>query len=173
MPPSQVSRRPAGAVPSARDFALLDAKAEQVFDKLVRAAASLTLCPIALVCFLDTDRHWFAARFGFGRPGPRRDHAVCALAALGTTRPVVIPDTTRDPRLADNPLVLGPPPIRFFAGVPVASPEGQALGTLCVLDRVPRALDPAQLGGLEQLAGVVSAMLEIRRAARLRVPAAA
>jgi diguanylate cyclase (GGDEF)-like protein len=124
----------------------------------------LTGSPIALVCLVDAQRQWFKASVGIDVTETPRDHSFCAHAILDPTRPLVVRDAAADPRFADNPLVIGPPAIRFYAGVPLVTPEGAALGTLCVIDPQPRDLSERDHFILTRLAGCVMTTLELRRA---------
>ncbi len=128
-------------------------------------AAKLCDAPIALVGFIETSRHWFAARTGVDADEAPRETAFCA-HAMHHAGVMVVPDATADPRFAANPLVAGPPHLRFYAGAPLVSDEGAPLGALCVFDLAPRTgLTPLQREGLETLAQAVMAEL---RAARVQ-----
>lgn len=147
-----------------RQYAVLDSEAEQGFDDLVRVASILCETPISLVSLVDADRQWFKARHGLDATQTPREQAFCAHTILGET-PLVVADARRDERFDHNPLVTGEPGIRFYAGAPLINPQGYALGTLCVIDRQPRALAPHQLEGLQLLARQIVMQLEHRRVA--------
>lgn len=145
---------------------ILDTPADPVFDAVVRLAADICEVPIALVSLIDAERQWFKARVGLDVQQTPREHAFCAHCILaGET--FEIADTAADPRFSDNPLVTGPPHIRFYAGFPVRAGDGRALGTLCVIDRVPRSLTPAQRQSMRRLAHLISGLLQERRAAAM------
>jgi PAS domain S-box-containing protein len=146
-------------------YQLMDTPAEQAFDDFARLASQLCATPVALLTLIDEDRQWFKARVGLDVPETPRDLAFCAHSILheGVTE---VPDTTRDARFADNVFVTAEPRIRFYAGAPVVTPDGFPLGTLCVLDSVPRELTPEQRAGLEALSRQVMVQLELRRHAR-------
>jgi GAF domain-containing protein len=146
---------------------LLDTDAEAAYDELTRLAASLFKAPIALVSLIDTDRQWFKSRVGLQASETPREHAFCAHAIQDPEQVMVVEDATRDARFAANPLVTGAPNIRFYAGAPLLSSSGHALGTLCVIDSEARQADPQKLETLRFLAGEVIARMEARRAARL------
>ena len=146
------------------DYEILDSTAEQAYDDLVELAATLFQVPTALVVFIDERRQWFKARRGYPSCETPREHAFCAHAIL-SDEVMVVPDALDDPRFQENPLVVGPPGIRFYAGAPLRSPQGLALGTLCIIDEVPRGLDEAGQALLERLARQVMASLELRRTA--------
>lgn len=143
-----------------RRYQVLDTAAEPAFDDITRIAAYVTKTPIALISLVDADRQWFKSKLGLGVPETPRDLAFCAHAILNPGETLVVPDATRDHRFADNPLVTGEPDIRFYAGVPLMTPDRQALGTLCVIDRVPRELTDEQQSALEALSRLVVAQLE-------------
>ena len=136
---------------------------EPVFDDLTRFAASVCKTPIALVSLVDSERQWFKSVFGLSVRETHRDLAFCAHAILGTA-PFIIKDAAIDPRTCDNLLVTGAPHIRFYAGIPLCASDGHALGTLCVIDTVPRDLSLEQLTDLESLARQASGQIELRRA---------
>lgn len=145
-----------------RKLDVLDTAPEQAFDDLAGLAAQLSQAPFAMVSLVDAERQWFKAVCGLSVRETPRKVAFCAHAILDPERVLVVPDTLEDPRFADNPLVLGAPHLRFYAGVPLVDPKGLALGTLCVGDTESRQLSVSQLHGLEVLARQVSAQLLLR-----------
>jgi len=143
-------------------YGILDTTAEQEYDDLTRLATYVAGTPIAMVSIIDADRQWFKSRMGTTMEQTPRELAFCAHAIAGRGL-FVVPDLEKDARFADNPMVTGDAHIRFYAGMPLVSPEGHALGTLCVLDRVPRRLTPDQEGALRVLGRQVNAQLDLRR----------
>ncbi len=150
-------------------YGILDTPPEQDFDDAVALAAQLCAAPTALVSLVTEDRQWFKARLGFTATETGLDRSVCS-HTLGLTDVLVIPDLTADDRTRANPLVTGPPGARFYAGAPLITPEGVAIGALCVLDTAPRpeGLSPAQKAGLAALARSVMTQFALRRAALSR-----
>ena len=148
-----------------RRYGVLDSPPEAGFDDLVGLAAQICGTPIALITLVDEQRQWFKARIGFDLSEAPRTVAFCAHALHGTDL-FTVPDTALDDRFADNPLVIGEPHIRFYAGAPLLTPEGQALGTLCVIDRQPRQLTAEQQLALRVLGRQAVALLEQRRLAQ-------
>jgi diguanylate cyclase (GGDEF)-like protein len=146
-----------------QSYEILDTEPEDSFDEIAELAASLTRSPIAMVCFIDAQRQWFKARIGIQTAETHRDHAFCAHAIRTPDQPFVVPDAASDDRFRKSPLVVGPPGIRAYLGVPLVTPEGHALGTLCVLDRVPRPAYAAEAAALRTLARTVTTNLELRR----------
>jgi GAF domain-containing protein len=149
-----------------RSFEVLDSEPEADFDALVEIASEVCGTPIALLSLVDEGRQWFKARKGLDAVETPRDQAFCAHAILGDT-PLVVEDACADPRFRENPLVTGEPNIRFYAGAPLVTRDGHGLGTLCVIDRVPRALssiDVNELRILEALGRQAVRLLELRRA---------
>ena len=120
---------------------------------IVELAATICGVPIALVSLVDRDRQFFKVRVGLDAPETPRDISFCGHAILGR-EPFVVPDAAADERFADNPLVAGPPHIRFYAGIPLLVDGRYAVGTLCVIDTQPRALDEKMRDSLERLARI-------------------
>ena len=145
-----------------RRYGILDTPPEVAFDELTALAALICGTPIALVTLVDEQRQWFKSKVGLDLDETSRDVAFCAHAIHGRDL-FEVPDAATDARFADNPLVLDDPHIRFYAGAPILTPEGHGLGTLCVIDRVPRTLTGAQRSALEVLSRAVAAQLEARR----------
>lgn len=142
-------------------FRILDTLPEQPYDDITALAAEICGTPIALVSLVDEKRQWFKSRVGLDVPELSRDVAFCAYAILDASEPLVVPDATADERFRTNPLVTGEPGIRFYAGAPLVTRTGNAVGTLCVIDREHRDLTAAQLRALTVLARRVVAELEI------------
>lgn len=142
-------------VQALRELLLLDTPPEERFDRLVRFAAEQFDCPIALVSLVDADRQWFKARVGLDACETGRDISFCGHAILAGDEPLVVEDALQDSRFADNPLVLGEPRIRFYAGAPLLAPGGQAIGTLCLIDKRPRTLDGVDLAVLRAVRQLV------------------
>ena len=137
-----------------KSLCLLDSEPEEIFDRIVRLAANVLDVPIAAVSLIDEGRQWFKARVGLDATQTPRDWAFCAHAIHHTT-PLIVPDALQDLRFVDNPLVVGDPSIRFYAGIPITASSGTPLGTLCVIDRQPRQPSPAQIQVLEDLAALL------------------
>jgi anti-sigma regulatory factor (Ser/Thr protein kinase) len=145
-----------------RRYRILDTEPEQAFDDLAQIAAHLCGTPIALITLVDADRQWFKARVGLTVAETQRSVSFCA-HAIEHPDVFVIPDATLDARFRDNPFVTSAPHVRFYAGAPLVTPDGQALGTICVVDHVPRELTADQRDTLEALRRQVMAQLELRR----------
>jgi len=145
-----------------RALALLDTAPEGLFDTLARLASAVCQTPMALVSLVDEHRQWFKANVGLeGVQQTPRELAFCAHAILGSAC-MEVPDATLDARFADNALVTDKPRLRFYAGVPIAAPAGQRIGTLCVLDEQPRRLTAQQRLQLTDLAAVATHSLALR-----------
>ncbi len=148
-----------------RGLAVLDTPPEAEFDALVQAAALVCGVPISLVSLVDASRQWFKANHGLaGASETPREQAFCAHAILQDGI-FEVADATADPRFADNPLVIGAPDIRFYAGAPLRLADGQAVGTLCVIDRKARTLTATQRQILRHLGDAAARALETRRQA--------
>jgi GAF domain-containing protein len=159
-----IPAKPAGEqqrLAALRGYEILDTEPEAAFDDLTLLASYLCQTPVALISLIDADRQWFKSKVGVSVSETSRDVAFCASAILQPDV-FIVPDATQDERFAENPLVVSEPKIRFYAGATLTT-NGQALGTLCVLDRVPRELSPEQLEALRALSRQVIAQLELRR----------
>lgn len=143
-------------------YQILDTAPEQYFDDLTHLAAYICQTPIAAIGLTDATRHWFKSKVGFISPEEPRGATFCAHAILQSDL-LIVPDTLNDCRFAANPFVIGAARIRFYAGAPLLNPEGYALGTLCVLDHVPRQLTQEQQLALRILANQVVTQMELRR----------
>ncbi len=151
MPAAPLPPHEAERLRTLRKLHLLDTPPEERFDRITRIAQRLFDVPIALVTFVDADRQWFKSRQGLDVKETPRDVSFCAHAIHGDEL-FIIPDASRDERFAGNPLVLGEPGIRFYAGAPLAAPDGRKVGTLCLIDRRPRELTSEQKTALRDLA---------------------
>ena len=143
---------------------LLGSGSEESFDRITRTAARLLDVPIALVSLVDRDRQWFKSRTGMDTCETPRDISFCGHAILAD-EPLVVPDASRDARFEDNPLVTGDPHLRFYAGVQLYSIDHKKIGTLCVIDRRPREIRPAELDALRDLARTVEQLIYSRQLA--------
>ncbi len=142
-------------------YQILDTKAESGFDEIVRLAAYICGTPIALISLVDTDRQWFKSKLGIEATQTPREEAFCSYAILETDI-LIVNDALADERFSTSPLVTSEPHIRFYAGVPLITPGGHALGALCAIDRVPRELSPVQVSALQALGHQVMTQLELR-----------
>ena len=145
-----------------RRYGVLDTAMEQAFEDLTRLASFVCGTPISTVTFIDESRQWFKSHRGLEEEETPRDQAFCAHAILDKGV-FVVPDATLDRRFSDNPLVTADPNIRFYAGAPLITHDGFALGTLCVIDRVPRTLSHDQTEALQALGRRTMAQLEMRK----------
>src|SRR6476659_8262128 len=136
-----------GRLAALRHYRILDSEPEQAFDDLTLLASQICGTPIALITLLDEKRQWFKSRVGVSATETARSIAFCAYT-IQQGDLFVIPDTLADGRFRENPLVVDDPWIRFYAGSPLVTHDGHALGSLCVLDRVPRTLTREQQGAL-------------------------
>lgn len=182
LPPDEPER-----LRSLRSLELLDTPPEERFDRITRIAQSLFDVPMALVSLVDADRQWFKSRQGIDVSETERAVSFCGHAIRGSDL-FIVPDAAKDERFAGNPLVAGAPDVRFYAGAPLTAPDGHRIGALCLIDRRPRDLDPAQRKALRDLADLVEDEISLRtsqraslkretppsgrRAARLKVTAA-
>lgn len=146
-----------------RETGLMDSMPEREFDDLALLASQICQAPIALMTLVDSKRQWFKSRVNLEGDGTPRDVSFCAHAINIPERVFVVPDATADPRFHDNPLVTGNPNIRFYAGMPLVTESGSALGALCVIDHKPRSLMPSQERALEALGRQTMSLIELRK----------
>ena len=144
---------------------LLDSSPDPAFDDLCREAAQSFAAPIALITLLNAHRQWFKARVGLDVCETTRDASFCNYV-VAEDAILIVPDATRDPRFSDNPLVVGPPYIRFYAGAPLYYGEGIRLGALCIIDQRPRSAAEVDVESLRGLADQVAGEIWVRQAAR-------
>jgi anti-sigma regulatory factor (Ser/Thr protein kinase) len=147
---------------SLQSYRILDTDPEQAFDDIVLLASQVCGTPISLISLVDENRQWFKARVGTSLSETSRSISFCS-HAIQEAGILVIPDATKDARFRDNPLVVGDPHFRFYAGAPLITREGHALGTLCLVDHVPRTITEEQARALDALRRQAEAQLELRR----------
>ena len=146
-----------------RKYEILDTLPEQVYDDLVFLASHVCSAPIALVSFVDHDRQWFKSKMGLEAMETPREISFCGHAILQNDL-FIVEDALADVRFSDNPLVSDYPNIRFYAGAPIKTDSGENIGTICVIDRVPRTLSSAEKNSLLALSRQVMSQLELRLA---------
>ncbi|MGI9354414.1 MAG: sensor domain-containing diguanylate cyclase [Rhizobiaceae bacterium] len=153
-----------GRLDNLRSYHVLDTPPEENFDRITRLAQSALKVPIAIVSLVDDQRQWFKSKQGLFVSETPREYSFCAHAIEQDT-PFIINDATQDSRFQDNPLVTGEPNIRFYAGIPLKTPSGFNIGTLCVIDTVAREISPLELTILQDLARLVIDEFELRQIA--------
>lgn len=149
------------------DLSILDTPREKNFDDITAIASMICDVPVSVITLVDTDRQWFKSSVGLEGSETARDVAFCAHAILQPQQLTIVPDALQDKRFADNPLVIGEPHIRFYAGAPLVTEKGSALGTLCVVDYKPRTLTAEQQKALTALAHQVMQLFYLRSANQL------
>ena len=149
-------------VAALRAYDILDTAEEDIFNSITRAAAHVCSTPMAALSFIDANRQWFKSTVGLTTGETSRDISFCAHAINGCEL-LIVEDAAEDIRFRDNPLVLGDPNIRFYAGMPLVAPGGLSIGTLCVFDTVPRTLTEEQACSVKLLAESAMRVLSLRR----------
>ena len=161
MPAAPIPKNDADRLADLSYYRILDTPSEASFDELTRLASYICQAPVSLISLVDRHRQWFKSVCGLGVSEMPRKQAFCGYTILGDA-PFIVEDATIDPRVKDNPLVWNDPKIRFYAGIPLITPRGHNLGSLCVIDFAPRKLNQNQLDGLKTLASQVMYLLEAR-----------
>ena len=159
MKSAQIPANEMARLEALRRYQILDTLPEPVFDELTNLAAIVCEVPVATITLIDKDREWFKSKFGITDEQAARDISLCAHTILEKEL-LIVPDTLEDERFFDNPFVLDNPPLRFYAAVPLITPDGFALGTICVIDHVPRKLTDSQINALKVLANLIMLQLE-------------
>ncbi|TGK06468.1 GAF domain-containing sensor histidine kinase [Leptospira fletcheri] len=166
--PYSVAPLPANELSRLRElkkYDILDTPPEKKYDGITKAASLICGTPIALISLIDEKRQWFKSRVGLDTEETQREASFCQFALLGSDI-YIVNDAAQDPKFEKNPSVLGPPYVRFYAGAPLMTPSGSVIGTLCVIDTVPKNLDPRQLEALRALADSVIAYMELEANSR-------
>ena len=155
-----------GRLAALRRYELLDTPSEPAFDRITNLVKTVLRVPICAVSLIDSDRQWFKSCAGLDAKETTRDISFCT-HTIQARVPMNISDATQDDRFAENPLVIGPPSIRSYLGVPLSSPDGYNLGALCAIDTEPRNFDPTQIAVLTSFADLVMSEIELRRIAQV------
>lgn len=145
------------------EYEILDTLPEKEFDDIVELASALYGTPISCITLLDNYRQWFKAKVGLDVPGTPKEDAYCRYTIMRPDKVMVVNDSMKDERFKNNPLTVGDPNIRFYAGAPLVTSDGYALGALCVIDRKPRTLTETEERMLQVMANRVMYLLELRR----------
>lgn len=154
-----------GRLAALRRYEILDTRPEAAFDKITALVCNVLQVPMAAISLIDRDRQWFKSRRGLTMPETARSVAFCD-HTIRSRDAMIIGDTARDTRFAGSPLVVGPPRIASYAGVPLANPDGYNIGSLCAIDTVPREFSQTQVDLLRNFAALVVDELEMRETVR-------
>ena len=165
MPAAPIPENEVDRLEALRSYDLLDTPPEEAFDRLTALASRLFKVPIAIISLMDAERLWSKSQVGLEATEMDRSISFCSHTIL-SDHPLIVPDTRLDHRFADNPLVTGEPHVRFYAGAALRSMCGHVIGTLDILDKLPRILTPEESTNLEDLAAIISREMELRRVAQ-------
>ncbi len=146
-----------------REYDILDSLPEPAYDAITRLASQICGTPISLITLVDQQRQWFKSNLGLDTQETPRNEAFCAHAILDPNSPLIVEDARLDERFMDNPITIGDPHVVFYAGIPLVTPGGYPMGTLCVIDRKPKQLTTEQLQSLRDLSYQVVLLLELRK----------
>jgi hypothetical protein len=153
-----------GRIETLKSFEILDSISEEEYDNITFLASQICNTPISLITFIDTDRQWFKSHHGITVKESPRNISLCAHTILNPNEPLIVKNAYQDDRFKDNPMVTGGKKFGFYAGIPLVSEEGHALGTLCIIDTKPREISNDQITSLKILSNYVVKLLNLRRA---------
>ena len=166
--PAPLPENEAERIAALRALDVLDSAEEDIYNTIVKAAAEICQTSMASLTFVDSNRQWFKSKIGLNATETSRDVSFCGHAILGSEL-FIVEDSLLDPRFRGNPLVQGSPNVRFYAGMPLLTDTGLALGTLCVIDSIPRTLNVQQRAALGVLANSVMRVLKLRQDVKVAV----
>jgi len=146
-----------------QEYSILDTLPEAEYDDITKLASQICGTPISSITLVDQHRQWFKSKVGLAEAETPRDVSFCGHAIIDPINVFTVNDARQDPRFEDNPLVTGPPKVIFYAGVPLVTPDGFPVGTLCVIDNTPKDLSPVQVEALRALSHQVVALFELRK----------
>ncbi len=146
-----------------KEYSILDTIPEKEYDEITELASFICQTPISLISLIDDKRQWFKSHYGTNTEFTPREVAFCAHAINDQNNMLIVPDSRKDKRFHDNPIVTDDPHVIFYAGIPLVNPEGYPLGTLCVIDNKPNTLSEDQVGALRALSNQLMKLFELRK----------